>query len=69
MNPSPSNLTDEDRRRGARSLHAPESLALRISRAWPELDDRQREVIGAILGPLLAPAHYERVRLDDRATA
>jgi hypothetical protein len=67
MNPSPSNLTDEDRRRGARSLHAPESLALRISRAWPDLEDRQREVIGAILGPLVAATRYERVRAHDTA--
>jgi hypothetical protein len=29
-------------------------LALRLSRAWPDLDDRQREVVAAILGPLVA---------------
>jgi hypothetical protein len=65
MNPSPSNLTTEARRKGARTLHSPEMLALRLSRAWPELDDRTREVIGAILGPLVSAQHYERVRASD----
>jgi hypothetical protein len=44
----------EARRKGGRVLHSPEMLALRLSRAWPDLDDRQREVVAAILGPLVA---------------
>jgi hypothetical protein len=60
-------LTIEDRRRGGRNLHAPENLALRLSRAWPDLDDRTREVIGAILGPLVSATRYERVRMHDDA--
>jgi hypothetical protein len=44
----------EARRKGGRAIHSPEMLALRLSRAWPEMDDRQREIVGAILGPLLA---------------
>ncbi|HZA84324.1 MAG TPA: hypothetical protein VFC13_23080 [Actinomycetes bacterium] len=63
MNPSPSNLDDDARRRGGRAMNAPESLALRISRAWPDLTDQQREVIGAILGPLVSATRYERVRM------
>jgi hypothetical protein len=43
----------EARRKGARTLNSPELLALRLSRAWPDMDDRQREVIGGILGPLV----------------
>lgn len=43
----------EARRKGGRVLHSPEMLALRLSRAWPELDDRQREAIAAALGPLV----------------
>jgi hypothetical protein len=43
----------EARRKGGRVLHSPEMLALRISKAWPDLDDRTREVVGAILGPLV----------------
>jgi hypothetical protein len=45
----------EARRKGGRTIHSPEMLALRLSRAWPELDDRTREVVGAILGPLIRP--------------
>jgi hypothetical protein len=45
----------ERNRKGGRVLHSPEMLALRLSRAWPELDDRTREVVGAILGPLIRP--------------
>jgi len=62
-------LTTEDRRRGARTTNAPESLALRLSRAWPDLTDHEREVIGAILGPLVSATRYERVRMHDQATA
>jgi hypothetical protein len=43
----------EARRKGGRVLHSPEMLALRLSRSWPELGDREREVVGAILGPLV----------------
>jgi hypothetical protein len=43
----------ERNRKGGRVLHSPEMLAKRLSRAWPELDDRQREAIAAALGPLV----------------
>jgi hypothetical protein len=43
----------EARRKGGRVIHSPEMLAKRLSRAWPELDDRTREAVAAALGPLV----------------
>lgn len=43
----------ERNRKGGRALNSPELLALRISRAWSDMDDRQREVVGGILGTLV----------------
>ena len=64
MNPAPSN-----RRKGGRTTNSPEHLALRLSRSWPDLSDHQRQVIGAILGPLVSATRYERVCGHDQATA
>jgi hypothetical protein len=54
----------ERNRKGGRALHSPDTLAKRLSRAWPELDDRTREAVGAILGPLVSqPADQHVARL------
>jgi hypothetical protein len=55
MNPSPDNLTDDARRKGGHALHAPESLALRLVRKWPDLDTDRRAVVLDLLRPLVTP--------------
>jgi len=40
---------------GARAANAPLSLARRIARAWPGLDDAERAALRDLLLPVLAP--------------
>jgi hypothetical protein len=43
----------ERNRRGGHALHQPMNLALRLARAWSEVEERERPIIAAALRPLL----------------
>jgi hypothetical protein len=45
----------EARRKGAQAVNRPDTMAMRLARAWPTIDDGERARIAALLRPLVAP--------------